>query len=90
MTGSAKTLHVRVQILTFFTILKCHNLSIIWCSIVEILVSVQNFPALFWHIEIKNLLYYHDFTAVFVKMCKRRTNMEGFCRAGHIYFDQRQ
>ena len=42
----------------------------VWGSIVEILVSVQQFPS-FLLVQRNNLLYYHDFIAVFVKMCKR-------------------
>ena len=37
---------------------------------VESLVSVRNSLALLWYKEIKNWLYYQDFTPAFVKMYK--------------------
>ena len=41
-------------------------------SIAEISLSVQKFSSFILAQKIKNLLYYYNFTVVFVKMCKRR------------------
>ena len=57
----------------------------IWSGIVEISVSVQKSLALLWYKDIKNLLYYHDFTAVVMKLCKRCEH-GGFLQSwSHIY-----
>ena len=46
VAGSAKTLYVRVQILTsFYNLLKCHNLYMIIGSILGISVLVKEFPS---------------------------------------------
>ena len=41
VTGSAKTLHVCMQNLTYFRALKSNNFHIIWCNNAEISLSVQ-------------------------------------------------
>ena len=41
VTGSAKTLHVSMQILTHFRTSKCHNSLTISCYVVEICILVD-------------------------------------------------
>ena len=59
----------------------------IWDSIVEISVLVQKFPSFLLVQRNKSLLYYHDFTTFFVKMCKRREH-GGFSQSCNYYIDQ--
>ena len=58
VTGSMKTLHACMQILTYFGIFKSHNFYTTGCNI------VQNI-----YFGTKNMDY-QDFTSVFVKVCK--------------------